>query len=190
MECRYDLCNAKCCRNLEYRKLGEYDLDTKRYLHFLVPNGMIGLSVFNDEKETLEKEGVKFIPMRGVISSKGHPVIIKWLMDYTDCPLLKENKCMAYEKRPLICRLYPLMPPLLCEKGKKEISAYCPHIKITTEEMITNFDKFIKRQEAIMNNLNKLKETGKIKLIKTSTAMRLFSNKRIITFEDYLAEQH
>lgn len=188
MECRYDLCGAKCCRNLEYRKLGNYDLDNKRYLHFLVPDGMIGLSVFNNEKETLEKEGVNFIPMRGVISQKDQPVIIKWLMNHKDCPLLKENKCTAYEKRPLICRLYPLLPPLLCEKGKKQISPYCPHIKITNKEMTENFDKFIKRQEEIMNQLEKLKETGRIKLIKTSTAMRLFNSNKLIKFEDYLKE--
>lgn len=188
MECKYELCNAKCCRNLEYQKIGKYELDLKRYLHFLVPNNIIGLSVFNDEKERLSKEKIKFIPMRGFINNKGQPVVIKWLIDHADCPLLKDNKCIAYDKRPLICRVYPLVPPFICEKGKQQLSPYCPHVKTITEELKQNYNQLIKRQETIMNELTKLKNRGMIKLIKTNTAIRLFNINKIIIFEDYLKE--
>lgn len=35
------------------------------------------------------------------------------------CPMLKDNKCSVYHKRPIICRLWGLVESMKCEHGCK-----------------------------------------------------------------------
>lgn len=47
---------------------------------------------------------------------------VAWFKTKTDCIFLKNNICMIYENRPLICRTHvSLDPSKVCEEGAKDI---------------------------------------------------------------------
>ncbi len=93
---------GRCCRNI----LRGY-------------NGIIsGLVLFPDETELFPKETV--FPSIGLGFDRIDPLkpesIVTYQIDSEDCPHLSEkNTCKIYDKRPLICRAFPLIT--MNEKG-------------------------------------------------------------------------
>ncbi len=85
-----------------------------------------GLPLFEWEKEELERlaseKGIKLEigPTDLVFDKKSNSYIcINFSLKQEPCPFLKDNKCSIYEKRPLICRYFPLAEsPLSLKEGK------------------------------------------------------------------------
>lgn len=78
----------------------------------------VGLSLSPDEAEALRAEAearrmrLRLHPRTFLLESRRRiAVVLDWHMPYASCPFLVDFKCTAYEKRPLVCRAYPVMAP-------------------------------------------------------------------------------
>jgi Fe-S-cluster containining protein len=94
---------------------------------------MGGLPLFEWEKEELEKialeNGIKLMigPTDLVFDKKSNSYIcINFSLKQEPCVFLKDNKCSIYEKRPFICRYFPLaQSPLIIREDKSlDISSF------------------------------------------------------------------
>jgi Fe-S-cluster containining protein len=144
-------------------------------IHFLVNPNNSGLALFFDEKELLIKEAknkgieLSIKPFRAFMAKNNKIIVFKWFLNHDACPFLINDSCAIYDKRPLICRSFPLMPKMGSEKHEDFIfSKLC----ISGCEAI---DELLPAYEALTNKQNKLIEkiSGIAKLAKTSTVMRL-----------------
>jgi Fe-S-cluster containining protein len=194
-ECYYKKCKSKCCRNLKANKmLINYDLDSKRFIHFLELPNKAGIALFKDEKDSLAKlakeKGVelKIKPLRGFLGKDKKICVFKWFIDHDECPFLTNNSCSIYESKPLVCRSFPYLPPFACQPILQHpvMSKYCPYTKSDEiyHNLMNDYNIFIERQKLLMDDINKLIAGGFIIKEKTSTVMRLAKNPyNIIEFD-------
>jgi Fe-S-cluster containining protein len=111
---------AECCRFREKNILDEKEeLKVKKSLFlktgtlYLFPFSRYTINITPKEKEILEteakKNGVKIniLPKKIFITEPGI-LIYDYFIDADVCPFLNsENRCIVYEKRPLICQQFP-----------------------------------------------------------------------------------
>jgi len=101
----------------------------------LVPVDRVSFPIFSWEKEALEsaakEKGIDalFRPLRGIYDTPtGKTVLVSYFIDSDECPFLLENLCMAYDRRPLVCRMFPFNSgPKSSEKV--EYASFCPGCK-------------------------------------------------------------
>lgn len=189
--CNYEKCKSKCCRDLKNNKmLINYDLDSKRFIHFLTIPNEVGIALFNDEKKLLIERAkelniqLNIKPLRGFLGKDKKICVFKWFIDHENCPFLINNSCNIYENRPLVCRSFPYLPPFAYEPTPEHpiMSDYCPHIKKNEiyHDLMIEYNKSIEMQKILMENINDLIAKGFIIKEKTSTVMRLSKNPSIL----------
>ena len=77
----------------------------------------------------------KILPSRVVFDlNSNKSIIFTYYMDYDNCPFLKDNKCLIYDKkRAFICRLFPFNKGPFLKTGenfkKEDMFGSCPAIK-------------------------------------------------------------
>ncbi len=184
--CLYKSCHARCCKDLRAKTLTiNYDIDQKRLIHFLINPNNSGLALFYDEKELLIKEAknkgieLSIKPFRVFYSKNNKITIFKWFLDHDSCPFLINDSCIIYDKRPLICRSFPLMPKMgACKEDSPIVSKLCISSSEITDELLPDY-------EALKNRQNKLIEkiTPLAKNMKTSTIMHMA--KSLETLEEF-----
>lgn len=85
-----------------------------------------------------EKEvnvNAKIMPSRAIFDLNSNTsIIFTYYMDYDNCPFLKENKCLIYnKKRAFICRLFPFNKGPFLKTGeefkKEDMFGSCPAVK-------------------------------------------------------------
>jgi len=183
-ECLYKKCEAKCCKNLNTeKKIINYDIDSKRFIHFLENPDRIGIAVFKKEKDLLLKLAkdkglaLSIKPLRGFMGKDGKICVFKWFIDHDECPFLLNNSCSIYENRPLVCRAFPHLPPFACEPVPEHpvVSEYCPYTKKgeVYPNLMNDYNYFIEKQSELMDTVNELIKAGFVLKEKTSTVMRL-----------------
>ena len=186
-KCEYEKCNSKCCRNLKMnRSIINYDLDSKRFIHFLEVPDKVGIALFRDEKEVLLKlakeKGIEFsvMPLRGFMGKDKKICVFKWYINHNSCPFLIDNSCSVYNNRPLVCRSFPYLPPFACQPVPQHpvISTFCPFTKENAvyHNLMNDYNIFIERQKILMDEINDLIAKGFVLKQKTSTVMRLAKN--------------
>lgn len=149
-----------CCKNLIGKIKESSLLASGEHLNavFLAqPIDKIGLSVFDWEKEIMEEEGrkldiqVRFLPLHFLVDKIDEKaVVLSWMLSHINCPFLKNDECLIYEKRPLICRSYPIT---FLEIKKSfdgfdidiEISKECPKIVEIEFDENVYFDEFVRK---------------------------------------------
>lgn len=104
---------AHCCSTLQLEEgVGLFPgyFNSAYILHCVKPS----LTLFDWEAkemaEKAEKEGIKLklVPYKLVYDTKSKTaIILQYALAHNVCPFLKFNACSIYEKRPLICRLFP-----------------------------------------------------------------------------------
>ncbi|MFA5333896.1 MAG: YkgJ family cysteine cluster protein [Candidatus Nanoarchaeia archaeon] len=190
-ECRYEECESKCCRNLKANKmLINYDLDSKRYVHFLEVPNKVGIALFREEKNSLLKFAkelgirLKISPLRGFLGKDKKICVFKWFMDHDECPFLLNNSCRIYNNRPLVCRSFPYLPPFSYEPVPEHpvMSEYCPcsDKKEIYHDLMNEYNKSIERQKLLMKTIEDLVSKGFVVKEKTSTVMRLSKDSRLL----------
>ena len=81
-------------------------------------------------KEEAEKQkiNVDIRPLRAVLDMDSNTaIILSYYIDAEKCPMLENNMCRVYDKRPLVCRQFPL------QRGHdvdQETVANCPAEKV------------------------------------------------------------
>lgn len=87
-------------------------------------NGVVlGLSLITEEEK--EMFDPKFISPFVAIGAEKPTTVIFYQLTLSECPHINEkNKCMIYEKRPLICRTFPVVSKL----NGVVIQPSCPQI--------------------------------------------------------------
>jgi hypothetical protein len=60
----------------------------------------------------------------------------KWSGGSLSCPLLEEKRCSVYDLRPLICRLWGIVPEMPCPWGCK------PDREMTTDEVTSAWEEW------------------------------------------------
>lgn len=87
-----------------------------------------------------KKLGIYFFPQYGMLNEP--------------CPFLKNNKCSIYHKRPLVCKMFPVVKNPLVIKQKADIDCFnfCPNydIKLFLKE---NSEKNFKELNSIYNKI-------------------------------------
>jgi Fe-S-cluster containining protein len=190
-KCYYKKCESKCCKNLKANKLIiNYDLDSKRFIHFLEVPNEVGIALFKDEKNSLIKlakeRGVELNikPLRGFLGKDKKICVFKWFIDHNECPFLINNSCSIYESRPLVCRSFPYLPPFACQPVPQHpiTSTYCSYAKSGEiyHNLMNDYNVFIERQKLLMDEINGLIAEGFVNREKTSTVMRLAKNPAIL----------
>lgn len=181
--CLHEKCESKCCKNLKSKVLFiNYDIDSKKFIHFLHDPNDSGIAIFKDEKELLSalalerKIDLKILPLRGFMGKDGKIYVFKWFLDHDNCPFLLNNSCSIYAFRPIICRSFPCLAPFALQNSNNPVySKYCPCVfdGLKDEALLANYDFFIKKQNALLDKINDLAAKGFVLKSKTSTVMRL-----------------
>lgn len=121
-----------------------------------------GLPLFEWEKEEFEKlakeKGIclKISPTNVIYDKKSKTYVnISYFMENQPCPFLKENKCSIYQKRPIVCRSFPLARNPLIDNEPLGINCFmhCPNF---------NSKLFLKENLKIERNKNLLIKESKI----------------------------
>jgi Fe-S-cluster containining protein len=128
-----------CCSNLG-RKSNEKPSEEKKeesQLNLIPPFQLYpkkdGLHLYEFEYKKLKKLAedkgikVKFSPFMILFDlNTDKCLVLDWFIDEKICPFLKDNKCIIYDERPLLCRRYPLIIQS-AENSKLDINfGYCP----------------------------------------------------------------
>jgi len=110
----FDCCRCgRCCTNI--RTLSKEAKEQK--LVFCVPeNDKIGLPLWPWEADAIRKiageRGIetKIEPLQFFYDKKSErAVIISWHLNHDSCVFYKPDECTIYEKRPHVCRMFPLI---------------------------------------------------------------------------------
>ena len=90
---------------------------------FVYEHGVVsGLSLTEEEAKLFEPKQVA--PYMAIGDEKPRTIFF-YQLTLTDCPQINEkNECKIYEKRPLICRAFPVHPKF----GRAEIMPRCPQV--------------------------------------------------------------
>lgn len=80
------------------------------------------ISVFPVEAVALI-EAADRLPKQQLKQLKDH--LVRWSEGDERCPLLKDDQCLLYEARPIICRTHGL--PILISDGDERRIDVCPH---------------------------------------------------------------
>jgi len=187
---------GECCHIREKDK-GISDEDEEKYrsymfgkfgIIYLAKLSDITINVWPEEAERLKEEGkikgvsIKILPKRAVYDSKNHELIIlDYFIDHDICPFFdKKNRlCGVYDKRPLICRSYPLLAPKnlgKCEYKLTDTDAYAGE-KTEAEKL----EKMIRKQKEIIESLVK---SGQIIIPKTITHEEMEHILKTATFKE------
>ena len=93
-----------------------------------------GLSLSNAEAEALRAEAeargmrVRLHPRTFLLETRRRlAVVLDWHLAHASCPFYADFKCTAYDKRPLVCRAYPVLAPAPAWKLAPE----CPRTEET-----------------------------------------------------------
>lgn len=78
----------------------------------------------------------------------GYPIcMLTYKIDYP-CPLFRDNACIVYESRPLVCRMYPLGEPFKKAPDKFTVNTKCPAaVKRAKEIMILAYIERRKKRD-------------------------------------------
>jgi Fe-S-cluster containining protein len=165
--------------------------------------GLKGLPLFEWEKEELEKvakeKGIELnIEVTDIIYDKksNSYICLNFSLIQEPCPFLKETQCSIYNKRPLICRAFPLVKsPLTMKEGEKfDLSSFidCPNFdfksflmenfsleegkpyKISKEKMIREYYYMFGEDMLVSSTIQNI-----LKDFSDSTMKRLFEDKLI-----------
>lgn len=78
----------------------------------------VGLSLSNAEADALRGEAeargmrVRLHPRTYLLETRRREaVVLDWHFPHVSCPFYADFKCTAYDKRPLVCRAYPVLAP-------------------------------------------------------------------------------
>ncbi|MDD4353630.1 MAG: hypothetical protein PHN56_04175 [Candidatus Nanoarchaeia archaeon] len=186
-ECKYEKCKSKCCKNLKKNESSiNYDLDSKRFIHFLELPNNVGIALFRSEKNLLLKiakeKGIELNikPLRGFFGKDKKICVFKWFIDHDVCPFLLNNSCSIYEYRSFICKSFPYLPPFAYHPIPQHpiLSNYCPFTKEGDiyHNLMNDYNIIIEKQQELMDNVNDLISKGFVINEKTSTVMRLAKN--------------
>lgn len=96
----------------------------------------VGLSLSNAEAEALRGEAeargmrVKLHPRTYLLETRRRlAVVLDWHFPHVSCPFYADFKCTAYDKRPLVCRAYPVLAPA----PEWKLAPECPRSAPTLE---------------------------------------------------------
>jgi len=185
-------CCGECCKKFQ-PNLSEFselisDLNGPEYYYNV--REIAGLPLFEWEVKELNNESKKLgisleiKPDKIVIDLLSNKKIVySWKLLQEPCPFLKNNKCLVYDKRPLICKGYPLSIKIDevtdALSADKDVSCKCAFWP--KDDPIINFYKYlyevydncfiaaIKMKQIEKNYLDifiLLEKLGKIKLMK------------------------
>lgn len=78
----------------------------------------VGLSLSNAEADALRGEAeargmnIRLHPRTFLLETRrGVAVVLDWHLPHVECPFYADYKCTVYDKRPLVCRAYPVLAP-------------------------------------------------------------------------------
>lgn len=167
-----------------------YDLGDKRFIHFLIPPNHSGIGIFREEKDKLlelaKNLGVNLSvkPFRGVLLKSGEVLVFKWFINHNNCPFLKNNECLIYLDRPLICRSFPLLPPFSCQPvpDKPVVSKYCTN-SCVCDELLKDYNRLINKQNEMMEKINELIKKDLVSFERTSRVIRIMNDEKSVVEE-------
>lgn len=97
----------------------------------------IGLSLSNAEAGALATEAsgrgmrVEMHPRTYLIETRRRAaVVLDWHMPHASCPFYADFRCTVYERRPLVCRAYPVL-----RIGKRGLAPECPKLPVPAAEL-------------------------------------------------------
>lgn len=159
-----------------------------------------GLRLFDFEAKILKKRAKELnisadiIPCTTIADKHSNKnIAIFYMFDNTEiCPFLKENKCIVYEERPVMCRAFPIIVSGL-ETREIVRSNACPAVKKLKKKDSKNikevidvygdvylycylFEYIIKKEKKIVNQLVKKEQI---------TVDRAPNNYKFIDISDY-----
>ena len=95
-----------------------------------------GLSLSNAEADALRDEAearglrIKLHPRTFLLETRRRDaVVLDWHFPHVECPFYSDFKCTAYDKRPLVCRAYPVLAPA----PRWRLAPECPRAAPTQE---------------------------------------------------------
>lgn len=181
---------GECCHIREKKNITDKDEQNYfNYMHkhygiiYLAPLSQITINILPEEKYILEQEAKKkniilnIKPKRAIALKNNELLILDYFIDHEICPFFdKKNKlCIAYDKRPLICRSYPLLGAKTlgkCKYKKKDPKMYdSERIYAKKLDLIVNKQKEIIKELDANNDINP--EIVDLKKIKTKKELRL-----------------
>lgn len=130
---------GKCCSNIrgriedEEKKFIESNFFGKLPLVQLTSVEKMSLSLWGWEADKLKKRAEELQidadikPFRAVFDlNENKTIVISYFLDHDSCPFLRDNGCLVYEDRPLVCGQFPIQTIGLEEKP---VFAKCPGLK-------------------------------------------------------------
>ncbi len=204
---------GECCSNIR----GRIDGDEKEFIESnffgkmpivqLVPVDKMSLSLWGWEADKLVERAkelgidAEIKPFRVVFDLKENKsIVISYFLDHDNCPFLKDNECLCYEDRPLVCKQFPIQTVSLEDKP---VLAKCPALKdvgvMRREEMKDYFgesyDAAVKNDSVIewhnMKVMELIKE-GKVKPVKDypfNFLLKRVGNSEKMNFTDYILDK-
>ncbi len=102
---------GECCRNFSVA----LDIQTEERIIFHLED-RVSMALWEWEAERLRSEserlgiGFSLKPVTFFYDKLSEtPILTSWTMKHEDCPFLSGTACNIYEKRPLACRMFPLV---------------------------------------------------------------------------------
>src|SRR3989339_106874 len=173
---------GECCHIREKKNITDKDEQNYfNYMHkhygiiYLAPLSEITINISPEEKHILEQEAknknidLSIKPKRAIALKSNELLILDYFIDHDICPFFdRKNKlCTVYDKRPLICRSYPLLSSKTlgkCKFKKKNPKMYS-YEKIYAKKL----DSIVNKQKEIIKTLDinyELVDVNKIKNLK------------------------
>lgn len=133
-----------CCTHLEREPSPEEREATAFFRDVMREQGVyhcadkphIGLSLSPAEAAALREESeargmrVRLHPRTYLLETRRRvAVVLDWHLPYASCPFYSDFKCTAYDKRPLVCRAYPVMAPA----PRWSLAPECPKVEPVLE---------------------------------------------------------
>lgn len=115
-----------CCTHLEREPSPEQAASTRFFRAVMREHGVyhcadrthVGLSLSPEEADALRSEAeargmrIRLHPRTYLLETRRRvAVVLDWHLPYASCPFYADYQCTAYEKRPLVCRAYPVLAP-------------------------------------------------------------------------------
>ena len=120
-----------------------------------------GISLFPSERILFPEDIIK--PQVGIgrnPSDKKFKIIAYQMFENT-CPLLINNKCTIYEKRPIACRAFPLYPFIIVGRGViTKVDPYCTALEkmgiVKPDESVVFNPSSLSNETFYVNELSKI----------------------------------
>jgi Fe-S-cluster containining protein len=91
----------------------------------------LGLTFLTNQEKGLFKN--EDIAPKLAFGKREPTTVLSYQLKHNVCPHLVNNKCLIYDKRPLVCRAYPVT----CTTGKNIADLKCPQVgKFSAEELL------------------------------------------------------